>query len=409
MDKLKRLVLQEVRKTFAERIHGLLNEKLLVAGVDMPAEVREKYVEHLMSGSDEAFVWNECPKHLEDVTLTLSEEELERVLSSHREFLQNELPKVVTDFIKHASADLRKSLVAEWPAEYVLQQAEYDACLYRLEQRWGEALDLLRLLLSVAKDTVVQSAERNRRSKAKRNRHLWFALLELQARACQVTSEIIVLIENGYADGAIARWRTLHEVGVVASVLAEYGDEAAERYLAHEIVDVKHSIDEEERRNTLLKRRPIAKRHLRNILDAYNAALKKYGKDFDERFGWASKYLNKRRPTFVDLERIADQAILRSDYKLASHNVHATSASITCKLGVPEGSQIMLAGASNFGLAEPGGRAATTLATIMTLHHASVPKVEDVIVMQVMADLAQRTTAAFGRADRQLRREVKNE
>jgi len=39
----------------------------------------------------------------------------------------------------------------------------------------------------------------------------------------------------GPADGAMARWRTLHEINVVITLIAEHGDELAERYLAHDI------------------------------------------------------------------------------------------------------------------------------------------------------------------------------
>ncbi|WP_217430933.1 DUF5677 domain-containing protein [Sphingomonas bacterium] len=52
-------------------------------------------------------------------------------------------------------------------------------------------------------------------------------MLHLHARACQVVFEIITLMENGLADGAMARWRTLHEITVVATILAEHGEELA--------------------------------------------------------------------------------------------------------------------------------------------------------------------------------------
>jgi len=35
----------------------------------------------------------------------------------------------------------------------------------------------------------------------------------------------------------MARWRTLHEINVVITLIAEDGDELAERYLAHDIVE----------------------------------------------------------------------------------------------------------------------------------------------------------------------------
>ncbi len=44
------------------------------------------------------------------------------------------------------------------------------------------------------------------------------ALLMLHARTCLVASELETMIRCGYADGAAARWRTLHEMAVTIAV-----------------------------------------------------------------------------------------------------------------------------------------------------------------------------------------------
>jgi hypothetical protein len=62
-------------------------------------------------------------------------------------------------------------------------------------------------------------------------------------RACQVTDEIACLLENGFADGAMARWRTLHEIAMVAAVISQHGEAIAERYLAHQFVESKRAMD----------------------------------------------------------------------------------------------------------------------------------------------------------------------
>ncbi|NJM53745.1 MAG: hypothetical protein HC846_10380 [Blastocatellia bacterium] len=62
-------------------------------------------------------------------------------------------------------------------------------------------------------------------------------LLSLYARACLVSSEILVLLKAGFPDGSHARWRTLHEIAVVAMFIEKHGKEVAERYLLHEYVE----------------------------------------------------------------------------------------------------------------------------------------------------------------------------
>jgi hypothetical protein len=51
--------------------------------------------------------------------------------------------------------------------------------------------------------------------------------------------EIIVLLENELADGAMARWRTLHEITTVAILIEKYGEDVAERYVNNQIVESK--------------------------------------------------------------------------------------------------------------------------------------------------------------------------
>jgi hypothetical protein len=58
----------------------------------------------------------------------------------------------------------------------------------------------------------------------------------LHARACQIANKVAVLLGAGFAEGAIARWRSLHEVAVVSMFIG--GDEGlAERYRLHEAVE----------------------------------------------------------------------------------------------------------------------------------------------------------------------------
>ncbi len=69
------------------------------------------------------------------------------------------------------------------------------------------------------------------------NNHVFFVLTRSHARACQIAREILTLIKNGYADGAMARWRALHEISVISSFIAKHGNEVAEKYLLHSNIE----------------------------------------------------------------------------------------------------------------------------------------------------------------------------
>jgi len=58
---------------------------------------------------------------------------------------------------------------------------------------------------------------------AAQNDYQFEALVRLQAGAARVAGEIYALLLSGYASGAHARWRTLHEIAVTALFIAQRG------------------------------------------------------------------------------------------------------------------------------------------------------------------------------------------
>jgi hypothetical protein len=65
--------------------------------------------------------------------------------------------------------------------------------------------------------------------------------VRLHSRACLVASEVRALLASGHPFGAQARWRTLHELGVVAFILRMSDKEVAERYLLHEVAQADYN------------------------------------------------------------------------------------------------------------------------------------------------------------------------
>ena len=107
----------------------------------------------------------------------------------------------------------------------------------RLRSRWENPLHLLALQLGLATQFGADMAKWLRSKAKDSDSALIEALLHLHARACQVASEVEVLLEAGFADGALSRWRTLHEVTTVACFLHKHGNDAAQRYIDHLAVD----------------------------------------------------------------------------------------------------------------------------------------------------------------------------
>ncbi len=96
-----------------------------------------------------------------------------------------------------------------------------------VNKNWGKPLDLLEALISVSLEAGQDFHEKFGPIAAQENNIVFDVLTRLHARGCQVSSEILILLRNGLADGAHARWRTLHEICVEAQFIALYGNDVA--------------------------------------------------------------------------------------------------------------------------------------------------------------------------------------
>ena len=106
----------------------------------------------------------------------------------------------------------------------------------RLNKLWKYPLDLLDLVIALSTEAGTEFNRKFRNEAVSSDDAVFEALTRLHARGCQVSGEILALLHAGFADGAHARWRSLHEMAVVASLIQEHGQELAERYLLHETV-----------------------------------------------------------------------------------------------------------------------------------------------------------------------------
>jgi hypothetical protein len=172
--------------------------------------------------------------------------------------LATKFPQILEESSREAAKLILDTLTKNWPEEHKLQDEETSGFRERLEGRWGKAFDGLRMLITICREIGGEAASASPKTRKGRARH--GILVRLHARGCQLGSEIMTLMENGYADGAMGRWRTLYEVGVVATLIAEWGDEAATRYVAHEIVESKKEMEDFERFAPSLGYAPLSKR-----------------------------------------------------------------------------------------------------------------------------------------------------
>lgn len=189
-----------------------------------------------------------------------------------------------------------------------------------VERLWGETIKQLDLLRELVIEWGHMAAERRQGAYAKPNTS--FALSRLVSRAYEIVGEILVLIRSGYADGALARWRSLHEVCVIAMFLAHRQDRCAEMYLSHHCIEELRLLQVDKASGTAKAVSSYQDRYQRGLLARKAALVVKYGTSYAKDNGWAAVDLGRSRVTFKDLEAHIGLDTLRRGYERANSTVH---------------------------------------------------------------------------------------
>jgi hypothetical protein len=406
MNVLQKALEDATAKLPALFLQNLISKKLQEHGVTPPKGLSEKIAEHFLAGNREPFRYNgrNFPK---DVRLTFTELDADELTQAINRFCETQFSKIIPDVACRTAKSVLKDLKCRWPNEHTLQEGDLSGFRERLEERWGKPVGQLRMLLTMSREWCQDAHQRESARKSNKSAKVRGLLIRLLVRACQVTDEIICLLENGFADGAMARWRTLHEIAVVAAVISAHGESAAERYLAHQAVESKRAMDKYLACYKQLGYKPLPAREQRKVLTNYDKSVAQYGNSFKSDYGWAASHLKKERPTFADLESAAGRAEMRAHYQMGNDNVHAGIKSMFIRLGLLEDYTGLLSGRSNAGLTEPGQNTAQTLTQLSVLVCMSEPNFDDLVVGQMMVTLRDEIPRSFYEADKGLRRDDK--
>jgi hypothetical protein len=144
------------------------------------------------------------------------------------------IEEAVPDAIREAAKPIAEELKRTSHRMIFEHQAIRRGFEARLAHRWLDALVLYESVLVASQEMGSEFAQHHRDGAVEEQDLVFEALVRLQARACLTASEILCLLRSGYPFEAHARWRTMHELAVVAGLIARSGREIAERYLLHQ-------------------------------------------------------------------------------------------------------------------------------------------------------------------------------
>jgi hypothetical protein len=200
----------------------------------------------------------------------------------------------------------------------------------------------------------------------------------------------------------MARWRTLHEISSVAFVLVRHGEPLAARYVDHQVVESFRAANNYQECCERLGCERLSDNEYLAFKNDRDQLLQRYEKSFKNDNGWAAKVVDNDRPKFRDIEKAAGIDHLRTHYQMASHNVHANPNGVFFRLGLLHESDILLAGCSNAGLADPGHCCAISLLHTTAALCTIQPNLDSIVALKILQALADEIGSMFFEAHQQL-------
>lgn len=255
--------------------------------------------------------------------------------------------------------------------------------------RWKPAFDHLEMLWQIAQELGELHGKDVQRRNEEDNNATMAALAHIFPKSLLVVQEIICLLKGGFPDGALTRWRSLHELSVTAIYIAKHRDSAAIPYLLSFHFSARRAAHQ------------MNKYSERSGLRGFTA---EELQEFDERCAMAEQVLERKidkdkngewpkitvsHPTFADIEASVGMDHWRPWYKWASSYTHANHRPADKSLGLAETKvPINLVGASNSGFVDPFQLTALSLAQLVETYLSHSINLDRIVHIDVFHEFA---------------------
>ena len=253
-------------------------------------------------------------------------------------------------------------------------------------KRWSKAFDLLETHIVICTEAGEDFNSSYRATAVDSNDLVFDIVVRHHARACHIAQEILCLLKSGFADAAHARWRALHEVNATGMFIAKHGQECAERFYFHDIVDSYDGMLEHKKYEDRLQEKAASPEEIESCKVEYDKVIARYGKKFGDHYGWASNIFPKHsRVGFTAIEKDVGLDHMRPYYKWASQNVHSGSKGMRNRLGLCEAKEdVLLVGQSNSGMIDPAHATAISLSQITCTLLMLEPTLDHIVLMTII-------------------------
>lgn len=354
---------------------------------------------------DRVFSSKLLAEDIEDGKLTIDFNETD--WNKAKSKLSSEIREIHKNTIKDTAIYLQKKYLRN--KAKVLRDNRREAKIIKEEitDLWQKPIDSLEFFIYLVKEFGSEFNAHYGEIAFKKKDKVYEVLLGLFARSCQISSEVLILLKSGFPDGALARWRTLHEVAVVSTFIHKHGNEAAKRYISHECVEDYKGAKQYQNLCEITNQIPLSKAEFDEIEKDYLNVINQFGSEFKSDYGWASHFLTNKKPNFSDIEKDVNLDVCRPDYKLASHTVHSNPMGISVQLGrFPEHDNHLMMGPSIFGLDVAGRGTAQSLFKVIACLLFWKPNLDVAVYHKVLIAIENDVLSEFEIAGKLVEQEI---
>jgi hypothetical protein len=331
--------------------------------------------------------------------IAIEADDLRSTAAASHKAIAAAMPKIAKDIAKQSQGRyLEDTIFAYWANEYSAEifrkrlSRTYRSAFKSMGCFNVACIEIGRLMLGALTS-----------KKGVRQTPLRRVLFRLHFRGCLVAEEIRALLELGFCDAAMARWRTLHEITVCAAFLQERGSETVQRYLKYEAIERKKLLDSE------LKLTPCELAFdigpLEKSVDQLSA---QYGVEYTKDYGWATQTLGKTHVTFRDIEHATNFSAARLYYQQASKAIHASPLSLSYRPSVDllagSGDPLEFAMGSNVGLVVPATLASKSLNCLTLCMLSTAMNMDRLVAMHFITKLASDVPKKFTAVERRIKK-----
>ena len=262
----------------------------------------------------------------------------------------------------------------------------------RCRDRWGSAFDIVKMMIACSTDLSTAYVDQHRELAASKGDAKFVAIASLNGRAIRVASEVYTLLSEGFPDGALGRWRTLHEVATVALFIKNSDMDTAKRYIAHDaLVAYK-----------LAKSRSLDFDTLAALRAKRDTVAATYGFDIEKQYAWATTAVDENNPQFHHFEKALGLESWRMHFRFANREIHAGDTPFYIALGASEvDGYTTLIGRSDSGIAGPGAMLGESLSNACQAFQNEYRTLDQTKVINIIAYLRDEATPQFTKIEKE--------